>query len=49
MRPLSDIESAISQLNRSIKEAVPQVMRVFIEAESPGAHRAQLDQARNRE
>lgn len=35
------VESAASDLNREIKKAIPEVRRVFIEAESYSAHRGQ--------
>lgn len=46
--PVSEVETSISDLNRVIKETEPQVMRVFIEVESPGMHREQLAEVRKR-
>lgn len=46
--PVAEVEAAVSSLNRTIKEAEPQVMRVFIEVESPGLHRAQVAEVRRR-
>ncbi len=37
----NDVESAITEMNRQIKAAIPEVRRVFIEAESWSAHRKQ--------
>ncbi len=39
-----DVESAIADMNRQIKNAVPEVRRVFIEAESMSAHNRQKQQ-----
>jgi cation diffusion facilitator family transporter len=36
-----DVEQAVTDFNRQIKEAVPEARRVFIEAESWAAHRGQ--------
>ena len=38
---VEDVEQTITQLNQEVKQAVPNVKRVFIEAESWSAHSAQ--------
>jgi divalent metal cation (Fe/Co/Zn/Cd) transporter len=43
--PSEAVESTVARLNREIKEAVPEVSRVFIEAESYGAHKRQIEEA----
>ena len=41
----SEVETAVTELNRKIRDSVPEANRVFIEAEKPRAHRTEVDQA----
>jgi cation diffusion facilitator family transporter len=43
--PSEAVEATVSELNREIRDAVPDVSRVFIEAESYGAHKRQIQEA----
>lgn len=40
------VEAAVATMNQEIKAALPDVRRVFIEAESWTAHRKQAEEAR---
>jgi cation diffusion facilitator family transporter len=43
--PSEAVESTVASLNHEIKDAVPEVSRVFIETESYGAHKRQIEEA----